>query len=186
MWTHALVTTRRFLVCIPIVFPSQIIDFWNKIDSTRKVGIARFNFRELFRNGTWVKQTFSLVAPGTRHKATKILPCSDTMAQQDAQIHANRNGQYHTYRNSHTHLHINSLPVKLSDETRQGKGGGLCKANQTLAPAALCISSTSTPRPAFTIVINIIITFISIIIITKDTYGRRCNCQLVKETFQSL
>ena len=91
------------------------------------------------------------------------------MAQQDAQIHANRNAQYHTYK-SHTHLHINSLPVKLSDETRQGKGGGLCKANQTLAPAALCISSTSTPRPAFTIVINIIITFISIIIITKDTY----------------
>ena len=92
------------------------------------------------------------------------------MAQQDAQIHANRKAQYHTYRKSHTHLHINSLPVKLSDETRQGKGGGLCKANQTLAPAALCISSTSTPRPAFTIVINIIITFISIIIITKDTY----------------
>ena len=171
MWTHALVTTRRFLVCIPIVFPSQIIDFWNKIDSTRKVGIARFNFRELFRNGTWVKQTFSLVTSGTRHKETKILPYSDTMAQQDAQIQANRNAQYVIliYRKSHTHLHINSLPVKLSDETRQGKGGGLCKANQTLAPAALCISSTSTPRQALTIIIIIIITIITIIF--KDSYG---------------
>ena len=100
------------------------------------------------------------------------------MAQQDAQIEANR---ILIYRKSHTHLHINSLPVKLSDETRQGKGGGLCKANQTLAPAALCISSTSTPRPAFTIIIIIIIativtiiiviiTIIAIIII-EDTYG---------------
>ena len=96
------------------------------------------------------------------------------MAQQDAQIEANR---ILIYRKSHTHLHINSLPVKLSDETRQGKGGGLCKANQTLAPAALCISSTSTPRPAFTIIIIIIIiviiTIIAIIaiIIIEDTYG---------------
>ena len=115
-----------------------------------------------------------MVASGTLHKATKILPCSDTMAQQDAQIEANR---ILIYRKSHTHLHINSLPVKLSDETRQGKGGGLCKANQTLAPAALCISSTSTPRPAFTIIIIIIIiviiTIIAIIaiIIIEDTYG---------------
>ena len=98
------------------------------------------------------------------------------MAQQDAQIEANR---ILIYRKSHTHLHINSLPVKLSDETRQGKGGGLCKANQTLAPAALCISSTSTPRPAFTIIIIIIIIIIVIItiiaiiaiIIIEDTYG---------------